>query len=84
MFDILHKNAPEFSVGVFERDEPEYETRSSSSIRKLIKRSTTSAFSIRRVLPSIWESLPYDIVQETDRPTFRGLLRENCFGIYDL
>ena len=84
MFDILHKNAPEFLVGVFERDEPEYETRNSSAIRKLIKRSTRSAFSIRHVLPSMWESLPYDIVQETDSPTFRGLLKDHRCGIYDL
>ena len=24
------------------------------------------------------------LVQETDRPTFCGLLRDHCFGIYDL
>ena len=66
------------------RDEPEYETRNLSAIRKPKKRSTRSAFSICHVLPSIWESLPFDIVQETDRPTFCGLLRDHCFGIYDL
>ena len=71
-------------VGLFERDEPEYETRNLPAIRKPIKRPTTSPYSIRHVLPSIWESLPYDIVEETDRPTFRGLLRDYCFGIYDL
>ena len=36
MFDILHKNAPKCLVSVFERDEPEYEIKNSSAIRKPI------------------------------------------------
>ena len=32
MFDILHRNKPEYLVCMFERDEPEYETRNLSAI----------------------------------------------------
>ena len=84
MFDILHKNAPECLIGMFERDQPEYETRNTSLIRKLVKRSTRSAIPIRQVLPSIWDSLPYDMIQENDRLTVRRLLRDHCFGGYGL
>ena len=84
MLDILHKNAIECLVSVFERDKPEYETRNSSVIRKPIKRSTRSVLLICQVLPSIWGSLPYDIIQETNRPTFFGLLGDHflVFMIY--
>jgi hypothetical protein len=59
MFDILHKNAPECLFGMFERCQPVYETRNSSALRKPTKSSTRSSLSIRHVLASLWESLPY-------------------------
>jgi len=55
-----------------------------SLIRKSIRRSAWSVFSIRCVFPSMWQFIPYAIIQEANSPKLWGLPKNHCIVGYDL
>ena len=54
----------------------EHNTRSSSQYRNPRVVTTRSKFSVRHVCPSAWNTLPHNIVQESNPTKFRSLLKE--------
>lgn len=86
MFKYLASELPSCFSGMFSLASTTHDhlTRSSQLVRRPAMVTSRSRFSIRHVVPLVWESLPEDLRNVGGLQDFRKSLKNHCFDVYIL
>ena len=83
-FKCLHKQAPEYLVGLIEKYEPTRNLRSSSSNLLRLPKTNTKTFGTRAftyAAPFVWNNLPDIVKNQENIDQFKRLLKTHLFSV---